>query len=356
MNTILVFLMSFMSLTSWAQNNIGIGTNNPNASSILDITSNDKGFLLPRMSTTNRLAISNPSEGLLVFDSTQHRLYQVQDGQWRYMLTNSAWTQSANRNWTYNGVDSVGIGISAPSQRLDVNGTVQSRQNFTSDGSISAVGTMNAGAFSGTALSVGNDLFIGSTVNGLGRINLQTSNSTLQFQNNSVNKAFLQLAGNDLRLGTNAGNAVGKIIFRLNGVDAMSIDRLANMELLQNTTNKGELIIGWKVSRVNAPDVNMLPVVFGFIPADGNPAGWMSPFNGEWAKLSTGVYEVSNYSTGGITPSCVIVATPTGNTGFRLCTAAYLDTNKFRVDVFDENGNHVDGAFTFVVNNPLISN
>jgi hypothetical protein len=87
MNLFLGLLSFFTSISSVGQNNIGIGTNNPQSSSILDITSSDKGFLLPRMSSARRLAISNPSEGLLVFDSSEHRLYQVQDGQWRYMLT-----------------------------------------------------------------------------------------------------------------------------------------------------------------------------------------------------------------------------------------------------------------------------
>lgn len=53
----------------FAQNNVGIGTSTPDASAILDLTTNDKGFLVPRLSATQRLAISTPANALLVFDT-----------------------------------------------------------------------------------------------------------------------------------------------------------------------------------------------------------------------------------------------------------------------------------------------
>ena len=53
-----------------AQNNIGINNTSPDASAVLDITATDRGVLIPRMSTADRTAISNPAEGLMVFDSS----------------------------------------------------------------------------------------------------------------------------------------------------------------------------------------------------------------------------------------------------------------------------------------------
>ncbi len=50
---------------------IGIGTNSPNSKAILDLSSTDKGLLLPRMTAVQRLAI-NPAgaaRGLMVFDT-----------------------------------------------------------------------------------------------------------------------------------------------------------------------------------------------------------------------------------------------------------------------------------------------
>ena len=50
--------------------NIGIGTTNPNASAITEISSTNKGFLPPRMTTAQRNAIGSPSDGLIIFNTS----------------------------------------------------------------------------------------------------------------------------------------------------------------------------------------------------------------------------------------------------------------------------------------------
>ncbi|MCB9216675.1 MAG: hypothetical protein R3F28_17505 [Candidatus Kapaibacterium sp.] len=52
------------------QGDVGIGTNDPHPSALLDMTSNAKGFLLPRMTSAQRLAIPTPANGLMVYDIT----------------------------------------------------------------------------------------------------------------------------------------------------------------------------------------------------------------------------------------------------------------------------------------------
>ena len=51
----------------------GIGTTTPNASAKVDIASTTQGVLLPRMTTTQKNAISSPAEGLEVYDLTLHQ-------------------------------------------------------------------------------------------------------------------------------------------------------------------------------------------------------------------------------------------------------------------------------------------
>lgn len=48
---------------------VGINTNQPDASAVLDVSATDKGFLLPRLSTAQRNAISNPAIGLQIFNT-----------------------------------------------------------------------------------------------------------------------------------------------------------------------------------------------------------------------------------------------------------------------------------------------
>lgn len=49
--------------------NVGIGTTTPDATAILDVESTDKGMLIPRMNTLQRVGIVAPAEGLLVYDT-----------------------------------------------------------------------------------------------------------------------------------------------------------------------------------------------------------------------------------------------------------------------------------------------
>ena len=51
-------------------NTIGINTSNPSGSAIVDIQSTNKGFLPPRLTLAQRDAITSPSEGLIIFNTT----------------------------------------------------------------------------------------------------------------------------------------------------------------------------------------------------------------------------------------------------------------------------------------------
>jgi len=68
--TIFTFLtLAFLGLsTTYAQ--VGIGTITPHASAMLDIESTDKGFLPPRMTTTERDAIVNLEKGLTIYNTS----------------------------------------------------------------------------------------------------------------------------------------------------------------------------------------------------------------------------------------------------------------------------------------------
>jgi len=64
---------------------VGIGTNSPDSSAALEITSptNNKGVLLPRLTQTQRLGISSPASGLLVYQTNgTNGLYYYDGSNW----------------------------------------------------------------------------------------------------------------------------------------------------------------------------------------------------------------------------------------------------------------------------------
>lgn len=80
--TFLMFALSSVKAT--AQNNVGIGTTTPNASSILEMQATDKGVLVPRLTTAQRLAIATPANGLLVYDTNFDCFYY-------YVVATTSW-------------------------------------------------------------------------------------------------------------------------------------------------------------------------------------------------------------------------------------------------------------------------
>ncbi|MFP4664524.1 MAG: FISUMP domain-containing protein [Bacteroidales bacterium] len=62
--------------------NVGIGTNQPDGSAALDISSTSKGFLPPRMTEAQRDAINNPASGLMVFNTTSECINVFKAGAW----------------------------------------------------------------------------------------------------------------------------------------------------------------------------------------------------------------------------------------------------------------------------------
>lgn len=79
-----ILTLLFVAAAVYSQAQVGIGTNNPNSSAQLDVTSTSKGALMPRMTEAQRTGISSPAEGLLV--------YQTDGAAGFYYYTGSAWT------------------------------------------------------------------------------------------------------------------------------------------------------------------------------------------------------------------------------------------------------------------------
>ncbi len=66
---------------------VGIGTTNPDVTSILDLSSTTKGFLPPRMTTAQRDAISSPLAGLKIHNTTVDKSEVFTGTSWKTVLT-----------------------------------------------------------------------------------------------------------------------------------------------------------------------------------------------------------------------------------------------------------------------------
>jgi len=80
----IVLLVCFFTINSFSQS-IGIGASEftPHASSALEIRSSEKGLLIPRMSKDQKDAITNPAEGLLIYQTNEEKgFYYYSNGSW----------------------------------------------------------------------------------------------------------------------------------------------------------------------------------------------------------------------------------------------------------------------------------
>ena len=90
MRRIIIILFAFISINSFAQNNVGIGTLLPDATSLLELKATDKGLLVPRLTTNQRLSIINPAVSLLVYDTDFNCFYYFKPIQgWIDLCSNS---------------------------------------------------------------------------------------------------------------------------------------------------------------------------------------------------------------------------------------------------------------------------
>ena len=105
--------------------NIG-GLANAAATALLELTSTTRGLLLPRMTTTERNAISSPPDGMLIFNSTNLQVEARQTSAWwpvgsAYMNATAPASPSAGSMWwdSTNGILKIYYNDGSTSQWVD---------------------------------------------------------------------------------------------------------------------------------------------------------------------------------------------------------------------------------------------
>lgn len=148
----------------------------------------------------------------------------------------------------------VGIGTGTPVSPLTINGTnasLQMQHNGINRGIVQALGTDLVIGTNSTN-TTGNLLFQTKQVDrmtidqngntGIGTItpgSILTINDVdpiLQLRNGDVDKGFVQVVSNDMKIGTNISNTLGKFVIRTAGADRVEVDGSGNMSSFGNIT------------------------------------------------------------------------------------------------------------------------
>ena len=197
MKKTIFFILVF---TSWSfiyssAQSVGIGTNNPDTTALLHLESGNKGFLLPRMKGSSRLAINNPASGLILYQSNTEAMppsspgiYYYEKigafGSWQRLAKASELSPGGTSSWTVTGNDqysnvsgNVGIGTSTPSSKFSV------------EGNLSVTG---------------------------GTMSINDPNGTLFFRVSGTPRASVAMGGinDDLSIGTLALNTAAKLLLK----------------------------------------------------------------------------------------------------------------------------------------------
>jgi len=107
-------------LTITGSGNIGIGTSNPDASSILELFSTTRGFLLPRMTSTQIDEIT-PAVGLMIYDTDLNKLKLATPTAFKNLLTEDTGNTLAQETFSSTNVRFFGeLGLPASQGWTDI--------------------------------------------------------------------------------------------------------------------------------------------------------------------------------------------------------------------------------------------
>ena len=133
-------ILSFMLVPVFAQT--GIGTTTPNASAKLEVSSTDKGILIPRMTSAQRGLISLPANGLLVYQTDGVIGFYVNSGTSAspsWLRINTDWTKSGNDiSFTTGNISTTGALTGGNSSTSNISGFAANVASISANYSITS--------------------------------------------------------------------------------------------------------------------------------------------------------------------------------------------------------------------------
>lgn len=305
-----IFLFFVLSATWMQAQSVAISSNEAEAhtSAILDIQSNAKGLLMPRMTTLERNSIPGPAVGLTVFDMDTYSYWVYRgdvNGGWREVLVD------LDKSWQTNGIHihnlnsgNVGIGISNPQEKLSINaanptvqflnsGTAKSYLNVSGDDFILGTynnnlnGKLNLTTKSIPRLTIDQNGLVGIGTTSPGTaLTLNGSSPALQLRSSEIDKGFLKTVSNNIILGTNTGNATGNLSFHIQDDEKMVIDESGNLGL--GVTNPAARLDVSTTATGQALKLNAASQTFMGIWENNGYRGYLGSYYGDVADIDVG--------------------------------------------------------------------
>lgn len=322
---ICIYTVSSINLAVFSQSgSIGIGTNTPHSSAVLEVQSDNKGMLTPQMTTTQRNGIASPATGLLVFDNTTNSFWFYNGNAWTELVNNGSsdnWTKSGNHIMNSN-TGNIGIGSNAPIYDLYINRPSP------------AIGFFDVAKnhFSGLISGDSSNIEIAAYKKPLGDLNGVPGNLLLQTNTTGTLPSLTRIAGN-----------VG--IGESKPTEKLDVD--------------GGIRLSGKLLHTAINGANMIPICYGVISANGGIISGTRNFT--VTKPGLGHYRVTIEGLSGSSPS--VLVTNNQVAGLTTVTAVFsnniLDIYCLIVD-FEASGtpgnpdvfngvNYLDMKFSFLV-------
>lgn len=256
--TILLAATIIGSLSAQAQkDNVGIGTAKPDQSALLDLSSQTKGLLIPRMSLEQRGTIQNPASGLMVYQTDFLSGFYFFDGkEWKSLASaTGANSIAADPNdWSFAG--------NAPAA-----GSFLGTTNTTP--LVFKVNSTNAGFVS---LATSFNTFLGastpaSTIAGIGNTGIGTNTlQTLSTANNNT-----ALGANSQRSSTAGSNTSVGSASLLSNTSGESNTSVGASSMSANTTGANNVAVG--VAALTANTTGLYNMAIGFASLFTNSTG-----------------------------------------------------------------------------------